>query len=162
MRCITLLKNKAFKISLFLGILLFSFVAIYKLHKPRKEIHVSCGQLIEDFSINSENAVHKYSNVEIYITGFPVYIWYPKCFRLFSTFRSGMYIEEVYSVYDFKMQRNYLVCSFSTYNDKSILGKEVEIKGVLDTHRPVRFRKNTGLFDGMSVYLKNCEIINVQ
>lgn len=162
MKNITLLKNKAFKTSLLLFVFLLSLVVLYKFHAPKKEIHVTCGQIINDFSADADGALQKYSHAEIYVTGIPVYIWYPKCLHLFSAFSSGLYMEDKYEEYNFKKENDAISCSFSTAIDKSIIGKKVEIKGLLDVRSSVRFRDNSGYADSVTVFFDNCKIISVQ
>ena len=96
------------------------------------------------------------------MTGVPVYVWYPKCFHLFSTFKSGLYIEDKYEEFNPIKENDTISCSFSTAIDKSIIGKKVEIKGFLNVRSSVRFRDNIGYADTVTVFLNNCKIISVQ
>lgn len=56
----------------------------------------------------------------------------------------------------------HIPCKLSTAIDKSIIGKKVEIKGLLDVRSSVRFRDNGGYVDEVVVFLSNCKIIRVQ
>lgn len=89
MKNITLLKHKAFKTSLLLFVFLLSLVVLYKFHAPKKEIHVTCGQIWEEYIPYAPRQEDLKANIETRKTFFgkekevPTFIQYDKIKNLF-------------------------------------------------------------------------------